>query len=56
MEDNDIDSGVMGIMHDHRIVYVRGFGWMDPGHATLLQENAMMRYASITKPVTSSGS
>jgi CubicO group peptidase (beta-lactamase class C family) len=51
-------AAVVGILHDGRIVYLRGFGYLsDPavaGDATgvPLPENAMFRTASVTKPMT----
>ncbi len=52
MQANDIGAGVLGVMKDGRIVYLRGFGWQDQEHTTELPENAMMRLASVTKPIT----
>lgn len=50
MDDNAIKAGLVGVMRDGRIIYLRGFGedyWGDP-----LPENALVRIASLTKPVT----
>ena len=55
MDSNGIEAGVLGVMKDGRIVYLRGFGWRDNAHTTTLPENAMMRLASVTKPVTAAG-
>jgi len=55
MQANGIQAGVLGVMKDGTIVYLRGFGWQDRTHATPLPENAMMRLASVTKPVTAAG-
>ncbi len=52
METNDIEAGLLGIMKDGVIVYQRGFGWKDAGHATTLRHDALMRIASVTKPFT----
>ena len=52
MEDNDIESGLLGIMKDGVIVYQRGFGWKDSAHDTPLRHDALMRIASCTKPIT----
>lgn len=51
-DDNDIDSGVLGIMKDDRIVYLRSFGWKDEALSEFLPENALMRIASVNKPLT----
>ncbi len=47
---NGIEAGVLGIMRDGDIVYLRGFGSIDDG--INMPENAMVRLASVTKPVT----
>lgn len=51
MDTNSIDAGVLGILHDDCIVYMRGFGWDDAGHTDLLSPDQMFRLASVTKPV-----
>lgn len=50
MERREITAGVLGIMRDGRIVYLRGFGTDYYGDD--LPENTPMRLASISKPVT----
>jgi len=56
MNANNITAGVLGISRNGRIEYLRSFGWLiapdgnSPGVA--LPENAMMRTASVVKPVT----
>lgn len=55
LESTGIEAAVLGVMKDGRIVYLRGFGWRDHTHTTTLPENAMMRLASVTKPVTAAG-
>jgi len=52
MADNDINAAVLGIMKDHQIIYLRGFGYKDQDLSVNLPENAMMRIASVTKPFT----
>jgi CubicO group peptidase (beta-lactamase class C family) len=47
-----IHTGVLGIMKDDRIVYLRSFGYRDEGHTQILPENALMRIASVNKPFT----
>ena len=50
MDANGITAGVLGVMQDNRIVYLRGFGEDYDGND--LPENALMRIASCSKPVT----
>lgn len=50
MDDNGITAGVLGLMQDGRIVYLRGFG--EDYNGNDLPENALFRIASLTKPVT----
>ena len=45
-----VEAGLVGIMRSNRVVYLRGFGWLDVG--TNMPENAMIRQASATKPAT----
>ena len=52
MEDNGIPSGVIGIMVDGKIIYQRGFGWFDSGQTVPMPENALVRIASCSKPIT----
>lgn len=47
---NGIEAGVLGIMHEGRIQYLRGFGSLDSG--VDMPENALVRLASCTKPIT----
>lgn len=50
MDDNEITAGVLGVMQDGRIVYLRGFG--EDYNGDDLPENALMRIASCSKPIT----
>jgi CubicO group peptidase (beta-lactamase class C family) len=50
MEEWSIEAGVIGIMRENRVVYLRGFGSLDDG--VNMPENAMLRQASATKPAT----
>ena len=50
MNDRDIEAGVLGIMNDGEIVYLRGFGYLDGD--VPLPENSIWRLASVSKPVT----
>jgi CubicO group peptidase (beta-lactamase class C family) len=52
MDDHDINAGVLGIMKDDRIVYLRSFGWKDEALSETLPENTIMRIASVNKPFT----
>jgi N-acyl-D-amino-acid deacylase len=47
-----IYTGVLGIMKDDRIVYLRSFGYRNQGNSWILPENALMRIASVNKPFT----
>lgn len=51
MDDNDIGAGVLGVMQDGNVVYLRGFGHGYDGSTPLL-ENALFRLASCVKPLT----
>lgn len=50
MDANAITAGVLGLMQDGRIVYLRGFG--EDYNGDDLPENALMRVASLSKPLT----
>jgi len=52
MSDNDIDAGALSIMKNSRVVYEKTFGWKDSQHTQILPQNAMMRLASVSKPIT----
>ena len=47
-----IEAGLLGVMFNGTIVLQRGYGWKDADHVTSLPDNAMMRIASLTKPIT----
>jgi len=47
---NGIEAGVLGMMHEGRIQYLKGFGSLDSG--VNMPENALVRLASCTKPMT----
>lgn len=51
MADSSIQSGMVGIMRDGNIVYLKGFGPAYGGSAPL-PENALTRLASCSKPIT----
>jgi CubicO group peptidase (beta-lactamase class C family) len=50
MDANSITAGVLGVVQDGRIIYLRGFGEDFDGND--LPENALFRIASLTKPIT----
>jgi CubicO group peptidase (beta-lactamase class C family) len=50
MVNNGIEAGVLGIMNEGRIRYLRGFGSLDTD--VDMPENALVRLASCTKPIT----
>ncbi|MEM7163882.1 MAG: serine hydrolase [Planctomycetota bacterium] len=54
MNSNGIEAGVLGVMKDGVVVLQRGYGWQDAAHTTPLPASAMMRVASVTKPITAS--
>ena len=47
-----IHTGILGIMKDDRIIYLRSFGYRNEGNTQILPENALMRIASVNKPFT----
>jgi CubicO group peptidase (beta-lactamase class C family) len=51
MADSGIQSGIVGIMRNGNIVYLKGFGPAYGGNAPL-PENALTRLASVSKPIT----
>lgn len=50
MDAHGIGAGILGLMKDGNIIYLRAFGYDYNGNA--LSENAMVRLASCTKPIT----
>ncbi len=52
MDANGIRGGVLGIMRNGVVVYQRGFGFHDEAETIAMPENALVRVASCTKPVT----
>lgn len=58
MNQYGVEAGILGVMKDSEVVYLRGFGYLSPGIAGLgipgtpLSEMAMMRLASCEKPLT----
>ncbi|MCY2929597.1 MAG: serine hydrolase [Planctomycetota bacterium] len=55
MAGKPIPGGTIAITHNNKVVYERGFGYTDAaGGSKPMQENALMRLASVSKPVTAS--
>ncbi|MEO1009555.1 MAG: serine hydrolase domain-containing protein [Planctomycetota bacterium] len=54
MDANGITAGVLGVRFEGRTVYMRSFGWQDRDRTTPLPHDAMLRLASVTKPITAS--
>ena len=52
MEAKGIEAGLLGVMKNGVVVLERGYGWKDSAHTEALPANAMMRIASVTKPIT----
>lgn len=52
MRGRGIQSGTLCVARNGTVLYERGFGWRDRGHATVLPPNALMRIASLSKPLT----
>lgn len=52
MESKGIEAGLLGVMKDGFVILERAYGWHDAEHTEALQKNAMMRIASVTKPIT----
>ena len=47
----NLTAATVAIMHHGSVVYERGFGWMDAAQTIPLPEDALMRVASVTKPI-----
>lgn len=52
MNQNSIQGAVFGLMKDGEIIYQQGFGWKNQAQTTPMPYDAMVRVASITKPMT----
>src|SRR5689334_2472804 len=52
MVTRQIAADTLVVMKDGNIVYERGFGWQDRDRTILLPPTAMMRLASVVKPLT----
>ncbi|MGD9722373.1 MAG: serine hydrolase domain-containing protein [Pirellulales bacterium] len=49
-----IPGGTVAITHHDQVIYERGIGYSDLARTSPMQETALMRLASVTKPVTAS--
>jgi CubicO group peptidase (beta-lactamase class C family) len=49
-----IPGGTIAITHNDKVIYERGIGYSDATSTVPMQENALMRLASVSKPVTAS--
>src|SRR6478672_7410447 len=49
-----IPGGTIAITHNDELIYERGIGYSDAAHTMPMQETALMRLASVSKPVTAS--
>src|SRR6476660_8816240 len=47
-----IPGGTIAITHNDQVIYERGIGYSDAAHTLPMQETALMRLASVSKPVT----
>lgn len=48
----DIGAATIAVARDGVVVYERGFGWSDEARTVPLAHDAMMRVASVSKPIT----
>jgi hypothetical protein len=49
-----IPGGTIAITHDDKVIYERGIGYSNEARTIPMQETAMMRLASVSKPITAS--
>lgn len=52
MRGRGIQSGTLCVARNGTVIYERGFGWRDHAHAEPLRPDALMRIASLSKPLT----
>lgn len=52
MCDRDIPGATLAISMDGVVVYERAFGWSDEDRAVAIEPDALMRIASVSKPIT----
>jgi CubicO group peptidase (beta-lactamase class C family) len=49
-----IPGGTIAITHNDKVIYERGIGYRDEARSVLMPETALMRLASVSKPITAS--
>jgi N-acyl-D-amino-acid deacylase len=52
MDKYKITAGVLAVMKDGRLVFNRGYGWLNPARTEAVQPDTPMRFASVVKPIT----
>ncbi|NJL54298.1 serine hydrolase [bacterium] len=52
MRQHDIEAGTLAVMNSETLLHERGYGWQDPEQQQPLPPDALMRIASISKPLT----
>jgi N-acyl-D-amino-acid deacylase len=52
MQDQSTTAGVLAVSKDGRVVYQRGFGWLDSDHSIPVEPDTPMRLASVEKALT----
>jgi hypothetical protein len=52
MRDRNIQAGTLAVMRNGVVVLVRGYGWQDRTRTKPILPNALMRLASVDKPIT----
>ena len=52
MDEIESNAAVVGIMHNDKVVYLRGFGYIDQDRSIPMPETAKVRIASVVKPIT----
>ena len=52
MRDRGLRSGTLCVARDSTIVLERGYGWKTPDHSVPLRYDALLRIASLVKPIT----
>jgi CubicO group peptidase (beta-lactamase class C family) len=54
MDGKPIPGGTIAITHDDKVIYERGIGYSNEARTIPMQETALMRLASVSKPITAS--
>jgi N-acyl-D-amino-acid deacylase len=52
MKKYELPGATVAVAKDGRLVYARGFGWADRKNRVRMQPTALMRIASVSKPIT----